>query len=162
MPENIFKTWVCSMCGYIYYGPDPPEECPVCGASRDQFTLSTEDDTAPVMEAPSVTLEHAVVVGAGIAGVSAAETIRKFAPQAEITLISNETFLPYYRLNLTRYLAGEINADQLSLHPEIWYNLHNIRLLRNTEARALDLGNKELQLSDNIRIPFDRLVLTVG
>ena len=77
-------------------------------------------------------------------------------------LISNEAFLPYYRLNLTRYLAREINADQLSLHPEIWYNLHNIRLLRNTEAHALDLVNKELQLADNSRIPFDRLVLTVG
>ena len=162
MPENLFKTWVCSMCGYIHYGPEPPEECPVCGASKDQFTLSTKDETPPVLEAPSVTVNHAVVVGAGIAGVSAAEAIRKFAPQAEITLISNETYLPYYRLNLTRYLAGEIGADQLSLHPDIWYNIHNIRLLRNTEARALDLGNKELHLSDGNRIPFDRLVFTVG
>jgi nitrite reductase (NADH) large subunit len=162
MPENVFKTWVCSMCGYIYYGPEPPEECPVCGASKDQFTLSKEDETSPVMEAPSIVVHRVVVVGAGIAGVSAAEAIRKTAPQAEITLISNEAYLPYYRLNLTRYLAGEINTDQLSLHPEIWYNIHNIRLIRNTEARTLDLENKELQLSDNSRIPFDRLVLTAG
>jgi len=128
----------------------------------DQFTLSVEDETAPVHEVPTITLNHAVVAGAGIAGVSAAEAIRKFAPQAEITLISNETYFPYYRLNLTRYLAGEMNADQLLLHPEIWYNIHNIRLLRNTEAQGIDLGNKELLLSDNSRIPFDRLVLTVG
>ena len=144
MPETMFKTWVCSMCGYIHYGPEPPDECPVCGASKDQFTLSTEDETSPAIETPSVTVNKAVVVGAGIAGVSAAEAIRKFAPQADITLISAETHLPYYRLNLTRYLAGEINADQLSLHPEIWYNIHNIRLLRNTAAQALDLENKEL------------------
>jgi nitrite reductase (NADH) large subunit len=162
MPENIFKTWVCSMCGYIHYGPEPPDECPVCGASKDQFTLSTEEETPPAMEIPSVTVNKAVVVGAGIAGVSAAETLRKFAPQADITLISAETHLPYYRLNLTRYLAGEIHADQLSLHPEIWYNIHNIRLLRNTAAQALDLGNNELILSDESRIPFDRLVLTTG
>ena len=162
MPENLFKTWVCSVCGYIHYGPEPPDECPVCGAAKDQFTLSTEDEAAPIMEALSVTVNKVVVVGAGIAGVSAAEAIRKSAPQAEITLISNETHLPYYRLNLTRYLAGEISTDQLSLHPELWYNLQNIRLLRNAEARALDLEKKELHLSDGNRLPFDRLVLTVG
>lgn len=162
MPETVFKTWVCSMCGYIHYGPEPPGECPVCGAAMDQFTLSVEDEESPVHEVPPITLNHAVVAGAGIAGVSAAEAIRKFAPQAEITLISNETYLPYYRLNLTRYLAGEMSADQLSLHPEIWYNIHNIRLIRNTEAQVIDLGNKELLLADNSRIPFDRLVLTVG
>ncbi len=104
-------------------------------------------------------MNKAVVVGAGIAGVAAAETIRKFAPQADITLVSAETHLPYYRLNLTRYLAGEIHTDQLSLHPEIWYNIHNIRLLRDTAAQALDLGNKDLIFSDENRIPFDRLVL---
>jgi len=158
----MFKTWVCSMCGYIHYGPEPPDECPVCGAAKDQFTLSTEDETPLSVETPSVTIHKAVVLGAGIAGVSAAETIRKFAPQADLTLISNETYLPYYRLNLTRYLAGEISPDQLTLHPDIWYNLHNIRLLRNITAQALDLENKELILSDESRVPFDRLVLTPG
>ena len=150
------------MCGYIHYGPEPPDECPVCGASKDQFTLSTEDVSPPAMKAPSVIVNKAVVVGAGIAGVSAAETIRKFAPQAEITLISSEMHLPYYRSTLTRYLAGEIGADQLTLHPKIWYNTHNIRLLRNAAAQVLDLENKELILSDESRIPFDRLVLTTG
>ncbi len=79
-----------------------------------------------------------------------------------ITLISNEIHLPYYRLNLTRYLAGEISADHLSLHPDIWYNIENIRLLQGIEARALDLEKKELSLSDGSQIPFDRLVLTTG
>jgi NAD(P)H-nitrite reductase large subunit len=162
MPENTFKTWVCSMCGYIHYGPEPPDECPVCGGAKDQFSLSTEDEIPPALETPSVVVNKAVVVGAGIAGVSAAEAIRKFAPQAVITLVSNDAYLPYYRLNLTRYLAGELEADQLTLHPEIWYNIHNIRLLRETEAQALNLENKELLLSDGSRLPFDRLVLTPG
>jgi nitrite reductase (NADH) large subunit len=162
MPEAIFKTWVCSVCGYIHYGPEPPDECPVCGSTKDQFTLSTEAENPPSVEAAPSRLKKVVVIGAGIAGVSAAEAIRKFAPQAEITLISNDTHLPYYRLNLTRYLAGEINADQLNLHPEIWYNLQNIHLLRNIEVRSLDLEIKELSISDGSRIPFDRLVLTTG
>ena len=31
------KKWVCSVCGYIHEGDEPPEVCPVCGASKDDF-----------------------------------------------------------------------------------------------------------------------------
>ena len=31
------KTWVCSVCGYVYEGANPPEQCPVCKASSDKF-----------------------------------------------------------------------------------------------------------------------------
>ena len=50
-----------------------------------------------------------MIVGAGIAGVAAAESLRTAAPEAEIALVSKESELPYYRLNLTRYLAGQID-----------------------------------------------------
>ena len=68
------------------------------------------------------------IIGAGIAGISAAESLRSVSPEAEITLISKEADLPYYRLNLTRYLAGEINEDALAIYPESWYREQNIRL----------------------------------
>ena len=31
------KKWVCVVCGYIHEGDEPPEICPVCGASKDDF-----------------------------------------------------------------------------------------------------------------------------
>ncbi|MFZ3129937.1 MAG: FAD-dependent oxidoreductase, partial [Desulfosporosinus sp.] len=31
------KKWKCRICGYIHEGPEPPEECPVCGAAKDMF-----------------------------------------------------------------------------------------------------------------------------
>jgi ferredoxin hydrogenase len=31
------KRWRCSICGYIYEGDEPPEQCPVCGTSKDDF-----------------------------------------------------------------------------------------------------------------------------
>ncbi len=31
------KTWVCSVCGYVYEGAQAPEQCPVCKASSDKF-----------------------------------------------------------------------------------------------------------------------------
>ena len=94
MSDVRMKAWVCSICGYVHYGPEPPQECPVCGAEASQF----EPEAAPAPAAPAAqaSLEmRIIIVGAGIAGVSAAEAARKAAPGAEIWLLSNEMDLPY-------------------------------------------------------------------
>lgn len=39
------KTWVCSVCGYVYKGEVPPEECPVCHAPADKFVEQEEEMT---------------------------------------------------------------------------------------------------------------------
>lgn len=58
-----------------------------------------------------------VIAGGGIAGLSAPTEIRAHAEDAEITLLSKEPDLPYYRLSLTRYMAGDIDKDKLPIHP---------------------------------------------
>ena len=88
MSDQRVKVWVCPVCGYVHYGPEPPDECPVCGASGELFELSTE--AAPEQAASDGKAEKVIIVGAGIAGVSAAEALRKASPQAEIILISEE------------------------------------------------------------------------
>ena len=35
--QKVHNKWKCKICGYIHEGPEPPDECPVCGASRDDF-----------------------------------------------------------------------------------------------------------------------------
>jgi rubredoxin len=50
------KKWVCTICGYVHEGPEPPDECPVCGADKSQFELLSEDGEAaarPAAESPS-------------------------------------------------------------------------------------------------------------
>ena len=81
-----------------------------------------------------------VVIGAGGAGMAAVEALRKAAPAAEIVLISQETELPYYRLNLTRYLAGEVNRQDLFIHPAAWYQEQQVQVLLGTEVSALQLA----------------------
>lgn len=39
------KKWVCPVCGYVYYGENPPEKCPQCGAEGSKFTLQENNDT---------------------------------------------------------------------------------------------------------------------
>lgn len=35
--KKHYKRWKCRVCGYVHEGPEPPDECPVCGAPKDMF-----------------------------------------------------------------------------------------------------------------------------
>ena len=153
------ERWRCLVCGYVHVGSRPPDECPVCGASADSFEPLGEPAEPVGAGAGPI---RVVIAGAGIAGLSAAESLRATAPDAVITLISKEVELPYYRLNLTRYLAGEIGSADLPIYPESWYESRGIRLLRGVEISAIRLDEKSVELRDGDREAFDRLVLTVG
>ena len=151
--------WRCLNCEYIHTGPEPPNFCPVCGAAADRF----EPYTAESSVSSHVDFRQKIVIaGAGIAGVSAAESIRKISPQADIVLLSKEPHLPYYRLNLTRYLAGDIGADELELHPQQWYTERSIDLFLETEVLSIDSGEKRVALRNGGEHIYDKLILTVG
>ena len=100
-PRQAGDQWRRMTCDYIHQGASPPATCPICGQGAEQFEPHRADQqVAGATEDVSV-----VIVGAGIAGVSAAESIRRASPSARITLLGKEPDLPYYRINLTRYLA---------------------------------------------------------
>ena len=105
---------------------------------------------------------RAVIVGAGIAGISAAESLRAASPTAEITVVSKEPELPYYRLNLTRYLAGEIGEEDLPIHTASWYEEQQVRLLLGAEASAIHLDDHIVELHDGEKLSFDKLLLAAG
>ena len=103
-----------------------------------------------------------VIVGAGIAGLAAAESAREASSDAEVMLISKETLPPYYRLNLTRYLAGEITESELSLKPKNWFTKNRIELRLGEEVSKMKLDRKAVELHNGGEISFDTLILTVG
>jgi rubredoxin len=49
--EAATKKWECTVCGYIHEGPEPPDECPVCGADKSAFVELAED--APETSSPA-------------------------------------------------------------------------------------------------------------
>ena len=158
-PAHPPARWRCLNCTHVHAGETAPEVCPVCGAHSDRFEPQGE---APKTPRAAEGANRVVVLGGGIAGVSAVEALREAAPAAEITLAVKEPDLPYYRLNLTRYLAGEIGADALPIHPRGWYDEHHVRLLTGEEATELDLGDPSVLLGNGDRLRFDRLVLAAG
>lgn len=151
--------WQCLNCGYVHTGPAPPDECPVCAAPSDRFEPVAEAETEGASAAAA---RKVVIVGAGIAGIAAAEAVRSASPEAHVTLVSKESDLPYYRLNLTRYLAGELDDADLPIHPESWYDEQGVQLLRAAEVSAIDLGGQLVQLRGAGEEPFEKLILTIG
>jgi nitrite reductase (NADH) large subunit len=159
MPEGA-SQWRCLLCDYVADGDEPPEVCPICGATADQFEAYHEALVETVRSGD--TPQTFVVVGAGIAGISAAESIRKVSPEAKIVVLSKEAEQPYYRLNLTRYLAGEIGAEQLPLHPEAWYQQQRIELRLSTEVCTVDADQRRLALRSGETLSYDKLILAMG
>lgn len=155
------KVWVCRVCGYIYYGENPPEECPVCGAGPEEFDLQVVEQSTTSLDQNQTRLKI-LIAGGGIAGISAAEAARKASPLSEILLLSRETEKPYYRINLTRYLAGEVSLDQMDLHPSSWYADHRIELKPGVSLASIDLQEKAAVLDNGEKVSFDRLILAVG
>ncbi|MEQ8154019.1 MAG: rubredoxin-like domain-containing protein [Clostridiaceae bacterium] len=91
------NTYRCVICGYIYVETNPPEICPICGASSSEFELLRETekagfDASDLSEENMVNTEkiRVLIIGSGIAGISAAEEIRKLSKEAEITIVSAE------------------------------------------------------------------------
>ena len=151
--------WRCLNCSYVHSGDQLPEVCPVCGSGADCFEPVSEagKEAAKAQKAGKV-----VVVGAGIAGLAAAQAVRAASSEAEVTLISKEASPPYYRLNLTRYLAGEITEAELSVKPAVWFTENQIQLRLGDEVSRLELDRKVVELHRGGVISFDKLILTVG
>ncbi len=165
------NAWRCIVCGYVHHGDEPPGECPVCGASRDDFepaVLAPSDLVgAPAPAAASAGTARGgplrlVIVGAGVAGIAAAEAAREVAPDAEIVLINGERDAPYYRINLTRLIAGEIAEADLPLHPAEWFEQRRIRRHDGRRAVGLDAAARRVALDNGDALTADRVILATG
>jgi len=155
--RQAVSRWRCTVCGYEHDGSEPPGECPICGAGPESFEPVEKSSPAPSAAGSAARI---VVIGGGIAAVSAAEAARRTSTTAQITMISREPELPYYRLNLTRFLAGEIGEGELTIHPASWYAEQKIEAL--TGAEVVSIGRNQVDVRGGKTVPFDKLILATG
>lgn len=134
------NSWKCIVCGYIHEGSTPPEVCPICGVKKDMFEPIYKTAIGNISEAEM----NVVIIGSGIAGLTAADEIRGHCNKAHITIISEEKQLPYYRLSLTRYLEKEIDEDKLIIHSNSWYDKKRINLHLGKEVTEIDRAKRRL------------------
>jgi len=106
---------------------------------------------------------RAVIVGAGIAGVSAAAGMRAAGWDGEILLLGDEPELPYRRPPISKEIVrGDKAADEIRIKPQDWYTSQHIELLTGTRVAAIDVGSRRVLLDGGSAVTFDRLLLATG
>ena len=103
-----------------------------------------------------------VIVGSGVAGVTAAQVIRQADADAEVHLFGAEPYPYYRRPQLWEFIAGQIEQDALYYRPVEWYVERGIGLHLGTEVTDLNPAARHVALADGAQVAYDRLLLATG
>src|SRR4051794_11922526 len=107
--------------------------------------------------------ETFVVVGAGLAGAKAVETLREEGFDGRLVLVGDEPDRPYERPPLSKdYLRGDAARATIYVHTEDFYAQHDVELRLGRRAVELDVRERRLVLDDGEWVTYDRLLLATG
>ncbi|MGL5124188.1 MAG: FAD-dependent oxidoreductase [Fusobacteriaceae bacterium] len=155
--EEGFKYWKCTVCGEVYEGALPPNICLACGVGREYF-VGEEKESYNL----SHSSEKIIIIGGGVAGLTAAESARKRSKTAKISIIESEKSLPYYRTMLSDYLYKSLTDKELYLKPLSWFEENNINLYIGTGVQFINFEKKIVQMLDGEELLYDKLILANG
>ncbi|MEU1125295.1 FAD-dependent oxidoreductase [Streptomyces sp. NPDC005899] len=104
-----------------------------------------------------------VIVGGGLAGAKAAETLRAEGFSGRVILIGDERDHPYERPPLSKgYLAGKEERDSVLVQKTAWYAGADVELHLGQVVTSVDRAGRSVQLGDNTVVHYDKLLLATG
>ncbi len=103
-----------------------------------------------------------VIIGNGVAGVHAAEAIRRIDPDGEITLIGDELFPPYCRPMISLVLEGAVTPDALPIRNDRFYDDLGIAPILGSRVEDIDVDNRTVKIANGETVPFDKLLIASG
>jgi NAD(P)H-nitrite reductase large subunit len=103
-----------------------------------------------------------VIVGDGIAGSSAAETLREADPDADITVITDEGEALYNRILIKEFAKGKLPEAPISIHEPNWYAERDIDLQLNTHVTEVNADAHELHTHTGDTYAYDKLLIATG
>jgi 3-phenylpropionate/trans-cinnamate dioxygenase ferredoxin reductase component len=104
-----------------------------------------------------------MIVGGGLAGAKAAQTLREDGFDGRVVLLGEEDVAPYERPPLSKdYLRGDAGRDAIWAQEEGWYEANDVELRTSTHAAELALASSEVVLDGGERIGYDQLLLATG
>ena len=104
-----------------------------------------------------------VIVGAGLAGAKAAETLREEGFEGRVLLIGDEDEQPYERPPLSKeYLQGKAEREKAHVHADGFYDQHDIEFLRGERVKSIDTDASSVTLDGGRTESFDSLLLATG
>ena len=149
------------------YAPNTRMAC--CARVQGPVSVALKPDKAA---APSISkvqgftydksVANVVVIGNGIAGVTAVDHLRRRHPATQIDLIAEEPHHLYNRMGIARLVYGKSAMQGLYLNPDTWYGERDIEVWLNTRAIQIDRVNRHVQLGTGEKLPYDKLILAMG
>lgn len=103
-----------------------------------------------------------VIIGNGVAGIKAAEQIRKSDSDSKITMVGEENYPFYYRPQLPGYICGSIGEGKLWGRKKSFYADNGITLLLGQRVINVNDSKNEVVLSDETVINYDSLLIATG
>lgn len=104
-----------------------------------------------------------VIVGGGQAGFQTAASLRSGKFDDAITILGEESALPYQRPPLSKgYIKGEASESSVLLRPASFYAANAIDVRLESRVAAIDRARNEVVQAGGERVPYDSLVLATG
>lgn len=103
-----------------------------------------------------------VIIGNGIAGTTAADTLRKNDPNCSIHMFTNEPYPLYNRVSLPRFLQGVLVEQKVMIRDFAWHEQRNIHLITNTMVTQVNTDEQVVTTEDGKTYPYDALLVATG
>jgi len=104
-----------------------------------------------------------VIVGASLAGGTAAALLRAEGFDGNVVLVGAEAYLPYERPPLSKeYLRGEVPFEKALVRPESFYTENAIELRLGVRAERIDPAGQVVELAGGERLAYDKLLVATG
>ena len=120
-----------------------------------------ESRTLPASSRDESDARTFVILGGGIAGANAAETLRQEGYGGRLVMISKESYLPYDRTKLSKGPSAAEDPSSLELRSESFYNERNIERLE-AEVTKVDAEGKTLIFESGETMDYDTLLVATG
>jgi flavorubredoxin/NADPH-dependent 2,4-dienoyl-CoA reductase/sulfur reductase-like enzyme/rubredoxin len=150
--------WKCIVCGEIFEGALPPNICAVCGAGPEAFIEYKEEKISFSSDVEM----NVMIIGSGPGAIYTADSLRKRNKRAQITILTNDDILPYYRPALTKQLADDLNINDILIFPASYYTENNIKVKLNTEITQIQQTKKEIIDANGQIYKYDKLIIATG
>lgn len=107
-------------------------------------------------------IKNIVIIGGGVAGMTAASCLHQLHPDCEIIVIGSESYPFYNRMAITRLVYGHSDINNLFLLPKSWTDNPYAECWLNTKVRKIDREKKIVETATHEYFHYDKLILATG
>ena len=124
--------------------------------------LGSEHEAAVLPRTEGGQVSRYVIVGGGVAGTRAAQTIRGNVPAADIIILAREDRPFYRRPQLSEYAAGRLSEGALMARAPSFWREERVDLRLDTEVVGVEPGTSSVRLADGSSLRYDHLIIATG